>query len=154
MFSASSSPVLYFTSKGGGGGGGKATTAFLLRHATQTPSPLFVNISHDYYLCPIRSTRRAHARLLRHQHLSLPSPIRLSLGVMRLNAFAFHLSREEEEAVIPADKSSDVISRRQQISRRLNVSQEGGRSVISLCSTIYISHLGVSRVKSSSSFLR
>lgn len=64
---------------------------------------------------------------------------------------ACHLSREG--AVIPADKSSDVISRRQQISRRLNVSREGGRPAISLCSTIYISHPGVSRVKSSSSLL-
>lgn len=64
---------------------------------------------------------------------------------------ACHLSREG--AVIPADKSSDVISRRQQISRRLNVSREGERPAISLCSTIYISHPRVSRVKSSSSLL-
>lgn len=101
---------------------GGTTTEFLLRRATQTPSPLFVNISRDYYLCPIRSTRRVYARC--HQHLSLPSPTRLSLGVTRLNALLFHLSRG---AVILADKSSDVISRRQQISRRLNVSQEGER---------------------------
>lgn len=62
----------------------------------------------------------------------------------------FHLSRVG--AVILADKSSDVISHRQQILRRLNVSQEGGHSAISLCS-IYISHPGFSRVKSSSPLL-
>ena len=56
----------------------------------------------------------------------------------------------EERAVILPDKSSDVISHRQQILRRLNVSQEGGHSTISLCLTIYILHPGFSRVKSSS----
>lgn len=97
----------------------------------------FLNISHDYYLCPVRSTRRAHTRdSYRHQHLSLPSPIRLSLGVTHLNAL---LSTSlEKKPVILADKSSDVISRRQQISRRLNISQEGGCSAISLCLTIYV----------------
>lgn len=61
-----------------------------------------------------------------------------------------------ERAVIPADKSSDVISRRQRISRRLNVSQEGERSAISLCSAIYIRarpELSRARATSSSLFL-
>lgn len=59
-----------FTLRAGRGGW---PTAFLLRRAMQTPSPLFVNISHDYYLCPIRSIRRAYARL--HAISTFHSPV-------------------------------------------------------------------------------
>lgn len=83
--------------------------------------------------CHQRLSPRSHQILLQRYafnvllSLSLPLPLPLSAALPAA-----------ERAVILTDKSSDVISRRQRISRRLNVSQEGGRSAISLCSTIYI----------------
>lgn len=62
---------------------------------------------------------------VRLHHLSLFR----SHEILRLRYASEHLVLRfsREGAVIFVDKSSDVISRRQQISRRLNVSQEGGR---------------------------
>jgi len=78
VFSASSSSVLCFTIEGG------TTTAFLLSRATQTPSPFFVNISRDYYLCPIRSTHRAYTRLHAISTFLSPEPPDSPLALLRV----------------------------------------------------------------------
>lgn len=134
VFAAS---VLHFTSEG-------LRQALLLRLATRTLAAIRQHIAWLLFMLHLKHS--LGIRFATPHHLSLFQPHQNSPPALRVSTSCSPLV--SRWSIISVDKSNDVISRRQQISQRLNVRKEDD---ISMFDDIYIPRPGFLSVKSSSS---